>query len=105
MSIPYRPLGHISAAIEKMNLEVTHAYEDLVFVSHNAFLLRMDETPELVHIYFNEESDPDMRGEMAKQFGDLASAQGLCVLTSGTYTMTPRADEQIDICFNEVTAE
>ena len=105
MSIPYRPLGLITVAVEKMDLEVTHAYEDLVFISHNAFLLRMDETPEVVHMYFNEESEPELRPEMTKQFGNFAQTQGLCVLTSGTYKMTQRPDEQIDIHFSETPAE
>lgn len=104
MSVPYRPLGIIVEIIEAMGLEVTYAYDDLVFIEHNAFLLRMGEKGEQVYLYFNEESDPDSRGEVTKQLTEQASLKGLQILYIGTYTMKPRADEQLDIHFNEITS-
>ena len=59
MSVPYRPLGLIMEAVELMGLEVTHAYEDLVFISHNAFLLRMGSEGQQVYLYFNEGCEPE----------------------------------------------
>ena len=101
MEIPYRPLGLIIEAIESMGLEVTHAYEDLVFVSHNAFLLRMGSKGEMVHMYFNEESEPDKRPLLHEQLSSLGAERGLKILWSGTYTMEQRDDEHVDIHFAE----
>jgi len=101
MSIPYRPLGIITEAVEAMGLEVTYAYDDLVFVEHNAFLLRMGEKGEQVYLYFNEDSNSDSRGEMTRQLASQASPKGLQIMNSGTYVMKPRDDEQLDIHFNE----
>ena len=105
MDIPYRPLGIIVGVVEQMDLDVTYAYEDLVFIEHNAFLLRMGETGAQVHLYFNAESDVDRRGAVAEQVSALAGKEGLQVIESGTYTMEPREDDQLDIHFHESEAE
>lgn len=104
MSLPYRPLGIITEVIEAMGLDVTYAYDDLVFIEHNAFLLRMGEQGEQVYLFFNEESAPDSRGEVKKQLAEHASPKGLQILSRGTYVMKPREDDQIDIHFNENTS-
>lgn len=104
MSIPYRPLGIIIEVIEAMGLDVTYAYDDLVFIEHNAFLLRMGEQGEQVYLFFNEDSDPDSRGEVKKQLTEQASSKGLQISSSGTYVMKPREDDRIDIHFNESTS-
>ena len=105
MAVPYRPLGVISAMIEEMSLEVTYAYEDLVFISHNAFLLRMGEKGEQVHLYFNQECEFDKRGEVLKIITELASTRDLVIIDSGTYEMEPRDDDQLDIKFTEKTCQ
>lgn len=102
MSIPYRPLGMITEVIEQMDLEVTYAYEDLVFISHNAFLLRMGDQGERVHLYFNQESHTDKRNPIQEQLTALGTLRGLKIVNSGTYTMVPREDDQMDIHFQEI---
>lgn len=102
MSIPFRPLGIITEVIEQMELEVTYAYDDLVFISHNAFLLRMGDIGETVHLYFNNESETDKRSDIQKQLTELAAKQNLTILNGGTYDMKPRDDEQMDIHFYEI---
>lgn len=91
----------IIEVVEAMDLEVTYVYEDLVFISHNAFLLRMGQQGERVHLYFNEESDPADRPKITAQLTEAASSHHLEILNSGTYTMNPRPDTQLDIHFNE----
>jgi hypothetical protein len=104
MEIPYRPLGIITEIIEQMDLEVTYAYEDLVFISHNAFLLRMGESGEVVYLYFNEESQTDKRDQISEQLVRLGVNCRLKILPSGTYTIKPREDEKLNIYFNEKAA-
>ena len=102
MSIPYRPLGMIVEVIEQMDLDVTYAYEDLVFIEHNAFLLRMGEQGSQVYLYFNEESRPEDRDDITQHLTELAWRRGLHILNSGTYIMKSRQeDEQVDIHFTE----
>lgn len=105
MSIPYRPLGIITEVIEQMELNVTYAYDDLVFISHNAFLLRMGDVGESVHLYFNTESNVDKRGHIEQELMALTVSRGLNVINSGTYVMKPREDEEMDIHFYETTGK
>lgn len=105
MDVPYRPLGLIMEAVEQMGLEVTHAYEDLVFIEHNAFLLRMGSEGTQVHLYFNEDCEPDQRDPLHEQLSAFGAEYGLKILRSGTYTMEQREDEQVDIHFTEETSD
>lgn len=105
MTIPFRPLGIITAVIEQMQLEVTYAYEDLVFISHNAFLLRMGDTGPKVHLYFNTDSETDKREDIENQLTEYAAERGLTILNSGTYHIKPREDEQMDIHFYETEVQ
>ena len=101
MTVPFRPLGIITEVVEQMGLDVTYAYEDLAFISHNAFLLRMGDLGKDVHLYFNEESDAAERSTITEQLTQLASARDLTIINSGTYGMKSRPDDQLDIHFIE----
>ena len=101
MTVPYRPLGIITQIVEQMGLDVTYAFEDLLFISHNAFLLRMGDAGEDVFLYFNVESEESQRGDIQEQLVTLGLEHGIKFIYSGTYTMKPREDEQLDIHFDE----
>lgn len=102
MSVPYRPLGHIRTIVEALGLSVTYMYEDLVYVEHNAFLLRMGDQGEMVYLYFNTESDPQERETITDRLQSAGRKLQINVLRSGTYTMTPlEEEERIEIAFHE----
>lgn len=91
-AIPYRPLGQITQILEELGFQVTHCYEDLIFVAHNAFLVQMGEKGEELKIWFNEESEEDMRDElitMIKSRADVFQVDGC-----GLYKMVPNEEEQ-----------
>ncbi len=100
--IPYRPLGILKTVIETLGFEVTHCYEDLVFIEHNAFLLRMEQKGEEVSLLFNTESDVDKRQEIAEMFKTEGKAHKLNIANTGTYQMTPNeSDGTINLAFHE----
>ena len=99
MSIPYRPLGHISVVLEKMGLEVTFAYDDIVYVSHSAFILQMGEKGEDVLLYFNVESEENDRGEVLSQLEDAANDSGVHFIESGTFEMSQKDDDNVELKF------
>ncbi len=88
--VPFRPLGILKNLIEKLGFEVTHCYEDLVFVGHNAFLLRMEEKGEEVSLVFNTESDIDKRNEITERFITEGKVYNLVISCAGTYQITPK---------------
>ena len=100
--VPFRPLGILKTLMEALGFEVTHCYEDLVFVEHNAFLLRMEEKGKKVSLLFNTESDVDKRDEIEEQLKIAGKAHNLIISCSGTYHMTPNeADGTINLEFQE----
>lgn len=101
-SIPYRPLGIIKTVLDKAGFQITHCYEDLIFIEHNAFLLRMEEQGEDISLIFNCESESDKRDEIATLLKNEGSEVGLRIITAGTYKMTPNEETStIDISFQD----
>ena len=86
--VPFRPLGILKTLMETLGFEVTHCYADLVFIEHNAFLLRMEEKGEEVSLLFNTESDVDKRDKIEELLKSAATTHNLVISCSGTYQMT-----------------
>ena len=90
--IPCRPLGLIKDLLEKHGFNATHCYEDLVFIEHNAFLLRMEKRGEDVSVIFNSESELEKRGQISGALAEAGKEYGLIITKNGTYELT--ADEE-----------
>ncbi len=100
--VPYRPLGILKTLLETLGFEVTHCYEDLVFVENNAFLLRMEEKGEEVSLLFNAESDVDKRNAIAERFTTEGKIHNLVISCAGTYQLTAgEADGTLTLLFQE----
>lgn len=100
--VPFRPLGILKMLMETLGFEVTHSYEDLIFVEPNAFLLRMEEKGEEVSLLFNSDSDIDKRDEIEEQLRIAGDSHNLIISCSGTYQMSANeADGTIDLEFRE----
>lgn len=101
-TIPFRPLGILKNLMENLGFQVTHCYEDLVFIEHNAFMLRMEEKGENVSLLFNTESDVDKRDEIAALLKTEGKTHNLVISCSGTYQITPNeTDGTINLEFLE----
>lgn len=93
-NMPDRPLGLVRALVERAGLSITHAYEDLVFIEHNAILLRMKEQRGQVSIIFNEDSEEDKRKTITDQFISIGRDIEIEIMPSGTYRLTPDASTE-----------
>ncbi len=94
MDIPYRPLGLLRELIESMGLAITHVFEDLVFVEHNAFLLQMGEEGADVRLWFNSQSLPAERSGIADTLAAIGMECGLHIDRRGTFRMTQQEGDQ-----------
>ena len=102
MAVPYRPLAYIRDVVNAIGLEVTFMYEDLVYIEHNAFLLRMGDSGEIVYLYFNTESNLDERDAISEKLQVAGRSRELNIIRKGCYTMTQKPDEEnIEIQFFE----
>ena len=92
-SIPFRPLGVLKALLESLGHQVSHCYEDLVFLEHNAYLLRMEEIGEEVSLFFNSESTVEKRAEMAEALINAGKLYHLTITRRGIYRLTPNTTD------------
>ncbi len=100
MTIPPRPLGLVKEMIDATGLSVTHVWDDLVFIEHNAFILQFGEKGEDIMLHFNKESEEDKRDEITAEIVAKGQKQGLVVSYVGTYSLIQKDDENIDIEFH-----
>lgn len=54
-----RDLGHVKEIVEAVGMAVSYAYEDLVFLEHNAFLLQFTDQQQKILLHINAEANID----------------------------------------------
>ena len=94
-----RPLGTVKELVESIGMGMSFAYEDLVFLEHNAFILQFGEDNESLIIHTNEEADP---AELAAGLANLekaASAYAVQVVKGRVYRLSQTGDEEIRLEF------
>lgn len=89
----FRPLGLVKDMLASMGLEYTYAYEDLVFVSHNAFLLQFEDAGEVVGVHVNVDCPEDEVDALVAKVVAAGSAVNLRVAMRGRYAMQPNEEE------------
>lgn len=92
--IPFRPLGIIKSVLEQTGFSISHCYEDLVFVNHNAFLLRMESKGSEISLLFNVDSDEDKRRAIASQLNRHGNDSKLNIAQRGLYRLVPDEKSQ-----------
>ncbi|AAM71946.1 MAG TPA: hypothetical protein DEB17_02490 [Chlorobaculum sp.] len=98
---PLRPLGEVMAMIEALGHEVTYAYDDLVFINHNDFLLQFDAAePNALALFFNTECNAAEADHVAARMIPEGIEKGLIIRRKGTYTMTEAESDNLQITFN-----
>ncbi|MDR3630709.1 MAG: hypothetical protein P4L42_10265 [Desulfocapsaceae bacterium] len=100
MGIPLKPLGIIKEMLDGIGFEVTYAYDDLIFIAHNAFLLQMGSTGEEVGLYFHTDSSPDKRDDITNLLKECGRQYRFAVDRKGTYTVSQNTSgEDFQLCF------
>lgn len=81
----FRPLGLVREMLQDMGLKPTYAYEDLVFVEHNAFLLQFEDASETVGLHVNTECPAGEVDALIGRVSAAGAAAGLTVVMRGRY--------------------
>ena len=97
--IEKRPLGKITALLTGLNLEVTYAYDDLIFIQHSAFMLQFTDDPAKLKLFTNTECDPKEADAVADNVVAEFAKAGFDVWPAGRYTLTPNDNETLNIEF------
>ncbi|MCF7816632.1 MAG: hypothetical protein K9M54_02020 [Kiritimatiellales bacterium] len=94
-----RPLGEITAILADLGLEVTYAYDDLVFVQHSAFLLQFTDKPKYLKLFTNTECDQKEANDVACNMVLAFHKAGFIAHPSGKYTVSQNEDETLNLAF------
>jgi hypothetical protein len=99
MGLQYRPLGMVTEALEQIGIEVTYAYEDLIFIEHNHFLLQFGKTGEILFFYANVETPEEAARRFFREAQTAVSAKGISLLERGQYRLERGAGEELSLQF------
>ncbi len=73
----FRPLGKLKNVIEHLDVDISHTYEDLVFLEHTAYIIRFDDKVyQNLYLHFNEECPDNDAKEIFENFKIQASKEG-----------------------------
>lgn len=97
-----RPLGLLKELVETSGMGISYAYEDLVFLDHNAFLIQFGDDGRTVFIHTNSEADAAETAEGISRLKKAASETNDIAIVDGIfYTLTQAEDYSISIEFHE----
>ena len=94
-----KPLGIVKEVVESAGMSVSYAYEDLVFVDHNAFLLQFTDRDRECLIHINSEAEEAGLQEDLSRLKREASARELLILSGRYYRLHQDGDENIRLEF------
>ena len=94
-------LGLVKNIVESVGMGISYAYEDLVFLEHNSFLLQFTVDDRQVLIHVNSAADRDEIGPDIDRLVRAASQNGMEFVTGTAYTINEQDDETITIEFDE----
>ncbi len=98
-AVPHRPLGMVKEILESLGMDISYAYDDLIFIDHNQFLLQFGETATDLLFFRNSRIMPD---EAQVQFAVLQSAamvRGFQLLDQGSFSFTAEDNDTISLQF------
>lgn len=94
-----RPLGKVKELVESVGMGLSFAYEDLVFLEHNAFLLQFGEDKESLIVHINEQAARDEVTEGLSNLEKAASSYAFKLIKGKDYRLTQAGDEKITLEF------
>ncbi|MCX5869870.1 MAG: hypothetical protein NTY00_04390 [Deltaproteobacteria bacterium] len=94
-----KPLGIVTEIVESAGMGISYAYEDLVFLEHNAFLLEFTANDKELLVHTNSEAEESEVKDSIARLKNVAVAHGMTFTDGGLYTLTQADDENIRIDF------
>ena len=99
--LPLRPLGIVKEVLEGIGSDVSYAYDDLVFISHNFYMLQFGERgEELFFIENTEATEKELEGQYELLSSSFRSC-GIELQKKGKYSVESSGDENITLTFHD----
>lgn len=101
MEIGVRPLPQAEEIIQSTGLKMTYAFEDLVFVEHNPFLIQFDDdNAKQMYVRFNVDCFESDRKSMLNALELKAVQMGMRIIETSKFTMQQKeGTEEIELVF------
>ena len=96
-----RELGLVREALTAAGMDISYAYEDLIFLEHNGFLLQFTDTENQLLIHSNSEADEDALTGAITLLQHKATEIGLSFTRGGRYRLRQIDNEeniQLEFC-------
>lgn len=97
--VPFRPITRIQEMLDSIGLSITYAYDDLVFIEHNAFLLLFEKEHKHISLYLNVQSEKAEREGIINKLQTAASERDLIITSKGFFEMEQLENSKIAIRF------
>jgi hypothetical protein len=94
-----RKLGVVREIIETAGMNISHAYDDLVFLDHNAFLLQFTDEDDKLLLHSNHEADKAAIKAAIAKFKAVAQAHAMTFIDGCDYSLSPADDENLRLEF------
>ena len=95
-----RPLGVLTECLQELGREISHAYDDLVFVSHNAYLLQFADEAARVKLFVNIATDEEhVIYEEISRLRNIAMGREIEITLGGYYSLEDAGEESVDVVF------
>lgn len=94
-----RKLGVVREIIEAAGMNISHAYDDLVFLDHNAFLLQFTDEQDKLLLHSNHEADKAALKDAIAKLKGVARAHAMTLIDGCDYSLSPADDENLRLEF------
>ncbi len=94
-----RKLGIVREIVETAGMGISHAYDDLVFLDHNAFLLQFTDENDKLLLHCNRAADKDAIKEAVAKLKGTARAHAMTFTDGCDYSLSRADDENLRIEF------
>ncbi|MCI5124498.1 MAG: hypothetical protein D3925_08495 [Candidatus Electrothrix sp. AR5] len=97
--IPLMKLGVIKEIVEATGMSLSYAYEDLVFLDHNALLLQFTQDSDTILVHTNREAATEPAQATLAALQQAAQEKEMTFLNGQVYALTQGENEQVNIEF------
>ncbi|MFZ5776352.1 MAG: hypothetical protein ACOY3Z_12785 [Thermodesulfobacteriota bacterium] len=96
-----KPLGTVKTIVEAAGMGISYAYDDLVFLEHNSFLLQFTDNDREIRLHVNREADETaVHGDM-ERLREAARNHAMECIRGGHYILTQEGEDSIRIAFTD----
>lgn len=95
-----RKLGVVKEIVEAAGMNISHVYEDLVFLNHNAILLQFTDDSNVLLLRINQEAEAKEVDSGVVLLKQEAGAREMQFVESGSYALAQDGPEQVRIEFS-----